>query len=88
MSALEFTLGRDRQAQRKGLQFGIVAMSPHPEDRAARLMVRVAGRDEGTVQTVREGDVLHVGGKAVRVTSVEPGPRGHVALSVDDEEPA
>ncbi|HVT69157.1 MAG TPA: DUF6406 domain-containing protein [Trebonia sp.] len=88
MSELEFTRGRDVQAQRKGLQFGIVAMSPHPEDRAARLMVRVAGRDEGTVQIVRAGDVLHVGGKTVRVTAVEPGPRGHVGLSVADEEPA
>lgn len=85
MATQEFTLGRDRQAQRLGLQFGIVAMSPHPEDLAARLMVRVAGRDEGVVETVRAGDVLHVGGRIVYVTSVAPGPRGHVGLGVSEE---
>jgi hypothetical protein len=86
MSVLEFALRRDVQVQRLGLLFGIVAMSPHPEDPAARLMIRAVSRDEGTVQIVRAGDVLHVGGKVVHVTSVEPGPRGHVGLSVADGE--
>lgn len=88
MSAQEFTLYRNRQAQRQGMQFGIVAMSPDPADCAARLMVRVAGRDEGVVEKVHAGDVLRVGGKVIRVTSVEPGPRGYVRLSVADEERA
>jgi hypothetical protein len=34
---------------------------------------------------VHAGDVLHAGGKIVRVTSVEIGPRGNVGLSIDDE---
>jgi hypothetical protein len=85
VSAEEFILGRDGQAQRQGLAIGIVAMSPDPADSAARLAVRVTGRDEGVVQTVHAGDVLHAGGKVVRVTSVKIGPRGNVGLSIDDE---
>lgn len=81
----EFRLGRDGQVHRFGLVIGIVAMSPDPADPAVRLAVRVAGTGAGLSETVRPGDVLHAGGKAIRVAAVESAARGHVDLVVWDE---
>jgi hypothetical protein len=81
----EFPLGRDGQVHRFGLVIGIVAMSPDPADPAARLAVRVAGTGAGLSETVRPGDVLHAGGKAIRIAAVANAVRGHVDLVVWDE---
>ena len=81
----EFRLGRDGQAHRWGLVIGIVAMSPDPADPAARLAVRVACTGAGLSETVRPGDVLHAGGKAIRIAAVVNAARGHVDLVVWDD---
>ena len=81
----EFRLGRDGQVHRWGLVIGIVAMSPDPADPAARLAVRVAGTGAGLSETVRPGDVLHAGGKAIRIAAVVNAARGHVDLAVWDD---
>ncbi len=81
----EFRLGRDGQVHRCGLVIGIVAMSPDPADPAARLAVRVAGTGAGLSETVRPGDVLHAGGKAIRIAAVVNAARGHVDLAVWDD---
>ena len=81
----EFRLGRDGQAHRCGLVIGIVAMSPDPADPAARLAVRVASTGTGLSETVRPGDVLHAGGKAIRIAAVVNAARGHVDLVVWDD---
>lgn len=83
-AATEFRLGRDGQAHRCGLVIGIVAMSPDPADPAARLAVRVADTGAGLSETVRPGDVLHAGGKAIRVVAVANDTKGHVDLEVSD----
>lgn len=84
-AATEFRLGRDGQAHRCGLVIGIVAMSPDPADPAARLAVRVAGTGAGLSETVHPGDVLHAGGKVIRIVAVVNAAKGHVDLAVWDD---
>lgn len=84
-TSTEFRLGRDGQVHRWGLVIGIVAMSPDPADPAARLAVRVADTGAGLSETVRPGDVLHAGGKAIRIAAVVNAARGHVDLVIWDD---
>ncbi|MER6385152.1 hypothetical protein ACWDBD_23910 [Streptomyces sp. NPDC001118] len=66
---------------------GIVAMSPDPADRAARIDILDQAAGFADVVQVREGEEVATGRHTVRFTEVFPGDRdGYVVVTVEETE--